>query len=493
LTNDTRGNYIGGKWGAASSGETFEQRNPAALSEVTGHYPASSAEDAKRAVDAAAEAVASWRDTPPADRADILSQAHENLEDRKDALAEVLTRENGKTLTESRGEIDYALDDMGFQIGEGLRLYGETVPSSLPGVLSYTVREPVGVAAVISPWNFPVSVPASALASALGAGCPVVFKPASLTAGTGVKFAEMFIDAGIPPGVLNLVLGSGREVGGALVADRRVRAISFTGSTAVGRAIQREAAESFTRTQLELGGQNPVVVLEDADLDTVAAETVAAAFGSAGQKCTATSRVIAVRPIAEELTQRILDRVKAIRVGNGLRDDVHMGPVCGETQLTDILEQIERGRDDGATVLAGGEQLTGDDYDDGCYIAPTVFGNVASDMSIAQEEVFGPVLAVLTVDDFDEALAVANGVRYGLSASVYTSDLERALTFLKQAEAGVTHVNLMTSLSEPQLAFGGFKESGFGIPEAGRSGVRFFTDEKVAYVRYRRLEDSGGG
>ncbi|MFW6164358.1 MAG: aldehyde dehydrogenase family protein, partial [Planctomycetota bacterium] len=312
-------------------------------------------------------------------------------------------------------------------------------------------------------------------------------------AGTGVLFARAFIDAGLPPGVLNLVLGSGKEVGGALVADRRVRAISFTGSTAVGRAIQREAAESFTRTQLELGGQNPVVVLEDADLDAVADETVAAAFGSAGQKCTATSRVIALRPVADALTERILERVNAIRLGNGLRNGVDMGPVCGQEQLETILEQIDRGRQNGAVVLAGGHRLHGPDYDDGCFVAPTVFGDVRPHMAIAQEEVFGPVLSILTVDDFEQALDVANGVRYGLSASVYTNDLEQALAFLKDAEAGVTHVNLMTSLSEPQLAFGGFKESGFGIPEAGRSGVRFFTDEKVAYVRFRRPQDAPAG
>jgi aldehyde dehydrogenase (NAD+) len=481
---ETCANYIGGKWRGPRGDKVIEQRNPARLSQVTSRFPAASAEDAHHAVDAAEQAFPGWRGLSPLHRAQILKRARWNLEERREPLARLLTLENGKTLAESRGEIDYALADMEFQIGEGIRLYGETVPVSMPGVLAYTTRHPVGVVALIGPWNFPVNVPAGKCVAALMAGCTAVFKCASKTPQTGLRFVECFIDAGLPPGVLNFVTGYGSEAGNALVSDPRVRGVSFTGSTAVGKAIQRAAAQTMARTQLEMGGKNPLVVLEDADLDRAADDTIAAAFGCAGQKCTCTSRVIVVRKVARELTERLLARVKALRVGNGMDEGVDMGPVCGEDQLETVLEYIETGKSEGAKILAGGHRLAAEDYDDGCFVAPTVFGNVTSQMTIAQEEIFGPVLAVIEVEDFDEAVEVSNGVRYGLSSSIYTSDIERAFTFVERSETGVTHINLMTALNEPQLSFGGIKESGFGMPEAGRTGSLFFTELKVAYVRY---------
>ena len=395
-----------------------------------------------------------------------------------------MTKENGKTLAESRAEIDYAISDMEFQIAEGMRLCGETVPVTIPNVEAYSVREPVGVVGIITPWNFPFNVPAAKAVPALAAGCTVVFKPASLTPRTGQLFVELFTEAGLPEGVLNMVVGRGSEAGEALVTDPRVAAISFTGSTEVGKDINEKAARQLTRTQLEMGGKNAVVVMEDADLEKVVEDTVAAAFGAAGQKCTATSRAIVVEDIADEFTERLLDRVSRISVGDGMEEGVDMGPVTGTAQLERVLGYIETGEEEGAELLVGGNRLAGPTYDDGCFVAPTVFGGVDSEMVIAREEIFGPVLCVERVDDFKEALNVCNDVRYGLSASIYTRDLQRAHRFVNAAEVGVIHVNLMTALNEPQLSFGGMKESGFGIPEAGRSGMDFYTEQKVAYVNY---------
>ena len=481
---ETFSNYIGGEW-VEGDGEFIEVRNPAHLSQVTGRFPRSSEDEVSRAVTAAAEAFEGWSQVPAPRRADILRGALENMKSRREDLARVLTRENGKPLEESRGEIDYAINDMEFQIGEGARLCGQTVPVSMSGVQAYSFRQPVGVVGLITPWNFPFNVPAGKCTSALVAGCTAVFKPASLTPQVGLRFVELFIDAGLPEGVLNFVTGSGREVGDALVSDPRVKAISFTGSTEVGRHIQRVAAENFTRTQLEMGGKNPVVILDDADLDCAVEDTVSAAFGTSGQKCTATSRAIVTKGVAERFTELLLERVQQIKVGDGMDPDTDMGPVCGETQMENVLACIEKGREEGADLLTGGHRLTGGDYDDGCFIAPTVFGGVRHGMEIAREEIFGPVLTILQVQDFDEALEVANGVRYGLSSSIYTADLEKAHTFVERAEVGVTHVNLMTALNEPQLPFHGVKESGFGIPEAGKKGVEFYTEEKIAYLKYR--------
>jgi aldehyde dehydrogenase (NAD+) len=397
----------------------------------------------------------------------------------------VLTHENGKTLAESRVEIDAAIRECEYQLAEGVRLVGQTVPVTIAGTLAYSRREPLGVAAIIAPWNFPFNVPVRKGIPALMAGNTVVFKPASLTPRTGLLLTELMIAAGLPAGVWNCVTGGGRAVGETLVTDPRVKAISFTGSTAVGRRIHELAARNFTRTQLELGGKNPTVVLEDADLEAAVAATVRAAYACAGQWCTSTSRAVVVAPIAEAFTERLLEQVGALRVGPGDQPGTDMGPVCGEAQQRDILAYIARGQAEGARLRCGGHALTGPGYDGGCFIAPTVFDQVTPAMTIAQEEIFGPVLVIQVVPDFAAAVAVANGVRYGLSSSIFTRDLGRALTFMEQTEAGLTHVNLLTSLKEPQLVFGGIKESGVGIPEAGHDGLTFFTEHKVAYVKYR--------
>jgi aldehyde dehydrogenase (NAD+) len=477
--------YINGKWVKSGSKRIFEHRNPARLSQVTGLFPMSTPEDSDHAITAAQEAFPDWRATPPNKRMEILKKVLIGMGEKRNDLARVLTIENGKTLAESQAEIDSAIEEMDFQIAEGLRAYGETVQVNASGVLAYSIREPLGVVGIITPWNFPLNVPVRKCTPALVAGNTCVFKPASLTPQTGLRFVELFQKAGLPPGVLNVVIGSGQDVGDAIVTDPRIKAISFTGSTEVGIGIHKKIAQNLTRSQLELGGKNPVVVLEDANMDDAVNAILKASYACAGQWCTSTSRAIVIEEIAGEFIERVLEKVKKIRVGNGLDEGVDMGPVCGKAQMEHILSFIEKGKQEGAQILLGGGRLNGPQYDDGCFIAPTVFSGVKPNMTIAREEIFGPVLSIMVVKDFDRAVEMANGVRFGLSSSIFTNDLSRALSFLEQTKVGLTHVNLMTSFKEPQLSFGGIKESGFGIPEAGKTGIEFFTEHKVAYIKYR--------
>lgn len=482
---ETGRNYIGGVWTESETGRTFEHRNPAHLQEVTGRYQASGPDDTRRAIGSAQAGFAGWRATPPVRRADILRQALGAMAARRDAVAEVLTLENGKTLAESRVEIDAAIREMEFQIGEGMRLYGEIVPSYRPGVLAFSRRVPLGVVAVISPWNFPFNVPARKCVPALMAGNTVVFKPASLTPRVGIEFVRLFEGAGLPPGVLNLVTGSGRDVGDILVTDPRVKALSFTGSTEVGRSIQVKAAANFLRTQLEMGGKNPTVVLADADLEEAATAVVSAAYACAGQWCTSTSRAIVEKAIAPAFTEAVVARVRALRLGDGFGEAVDMGPVCGTAQMDGILGYVEQGKREGARLLTGGSRPADPALAEGCFIEPAVFDRVTPDMTIAQEEIFGPVLCIQEADSFEEAVTLANGVRFGLASSIYTGSLAHALRFVELTDVGLAHVNMPTAFKEPHLPFGGVKESGFGIPEAGQSGLEFFTEHKAAYVRYR--------
>jgi acyl-CoA reductase-like NAD-dependent aldehyde dehydrogenase len=481
----TGSNFIDGQWCSATGDKRFAQLNPANLDEVTGTFADSTAEDVERAVAAAASAFPQWRALSPQTRKGYLQQALQQMIARRDEIATVLTRENGKVLREARSEVDSAIKEMDYQIGEGLRLCGQTVPVEVGGTLAYSTREPLGPVGIITPWNFPFNVPCRKCTPALMAGNTVVFKPASLTPRTGLLYTELLVATGLPPGVVNCVTGGGRSVGSAIVADPRIKALSFTGSTAVGKAIQLTAARHLTPTQLELGGKNPAIVLADADLDLAVAEIVKGAFACSGQWCTSTSRVIVVEAVAAELTARLLAAVRAIAVGDGMAEGSGMGPVCGATQKADILAHIERGRAEGARLLVGGAPLEGEGLSGGCYVAPTVFDRVTPQMTIAREEIFGPVLVILSVAGFEEAVAVANGVAYGLSSSIFTNDLGHALSYMERAEVGLAHVNLMSALKEPQLPFGGVKESGAGLPEAGSAGIEFFTHHKVCYVKYR--------
>jgi alpha-ketoglutaric semialdehyde dehydrogenase len=478
-------NFIGGEWRPAASGRRFEQRNPAFLHDVTGTFADSSAADVDAAIAAAQAAFPVWRAMSPLKRKTHLDRALDAMIARRDDIAALLTRENGKALREARGEVDSAIKEMDYQIAEGVRLCGQTVPVEVEGTLAYSTREPLGPVALVTPWNFPFNVPCRKATPALMGGNTVVLKPASLTPRTGLLFTELLASSGLPPGVVNCVTGGGGSVGAALVGDARIKAISFTGSTPVGKSIQLAAARNLTPAQLEMGGKNPAIVLPDADLDLAVAEIVKAAFACSGQWCTSTSRVSVLEQTAAELTQRLVAAAKGIAVRDGANEDCGMGPVCGAKQKADILEHIAKGRAEGARLLAGGGALAGEDYDHGCFVAPTVFDRVTPDMAIAREEIFGPVLVIMTVRSFEEAVDVANGVAYGLASSIFTNDLKRALTYLERAEVGLAHVNLMSALKEPQLAFGGVKESGAGLPEAGSSGLQFFTHHKVCYVKYR--------
>ena len=476
-------NYIDGAWVGAADGQTFEQRNPADLEKVTGIWPKGTRDDAKKAIESAHAAFPEWAGIGVFQRAEYLSRAVAVLKGRIEEIAATLTEENGKTLAESRAEVGSAVREMEYQIAQGVSMCGETVPSAEPGVFAYSVRRPLGVASIISPWNFPFNVPGRKCTPALISGNTIVFKPASLTPGAGKAFVDVFVEAGLPPGVLNFVCGGGSTVGDEMITHPLVESVSFTGSTGVGKGIQQSVAQTLIRTQLEMGGKNPVVVLEDADLDKAADAVATAAYACAGQWCTSTSRAIVVEEVAEVFTEKVLERVRAIRVGEG-RGDVDMGPVCGSDQMETIMGYIEIGQGEGAELVEGGQRLTDNGLDQGCFVAPTVFAGVKPEMRIAQEEIFGPVLSVMAARDFGEALRMANQVEFGLSSSIFTKDISRAFQFLDQTEVGLTHVNMMTAYREPQLSFGGVKSSGHGIPESGKTGIEFFTEHKVAFINY---------
>jgi alpha-ketoglutaric semialdehyde dehydrogenase len=475
-------NYINGQW--IGSEKTFEQRNPADLGEITGIWPALSREDTCRAVESAAAAFPAWSALSAYGRAEFLKKAHRVMVSRREELARVITMENGKLLKESFAEVDSAIREMEYQIHEGVRVCGRTVPSAQEGVFACELRVPLGAVAVISPWNFPLNVLVRKVTPALMAGNTCVYKPASLTPMLGQKYMELFIEAGLPAGVLNFVTGSGGEAGDALVTHPKIRAVSFTGSTSVGRRIHEQAAKTLSKTQLEMGGKNPIVVLADADLESAVKSAVTAAYTCAGQWCTATSRAIVEKSIAKQFIDMVLAEVSAITVGNGLDPDAKMGPVCGAEQKRTVSGYIETGISEGATLAAGGLALGGE-FSKGCFIPPTVFTNVTRDMKIAREEIFGPVLAIMEAADFNEAVEIANDVEFGLTSSIYTKDLSKAFTFLEKSDVGFAHVNMMTAHKEPQLSLGGVKQSGFGVPEAGQTGLEFFTEHKVAYIKYR--------
>jgi len=425
-----------------------------------------------------------WKAISPAKRAEQLRKVLALMVQRKDEISRIITLENGKILSDSLSEVDAAINEMDFQINEGLRLFGETVPVSLDGVFAFTVKEPLGVVSIICPWNFPFNVPVRKITPALMAGNTCVLKPASLTPQTGFMFAGLFHDAGVSSGVLNMVTGSGKEVGNIFVTDQRIKAISFTGSTDVGMEIHQKAAVNATRTQLEMGGKNAVIILEDADIDAAIKAVIRAAFACSGQWCTSTSRVIVAKTVAQQFTEKLIEATNSIIVGDGFDNKTDMGPVCGRIQVENIMKYIELGKDEGAKLLTGGNRITKNDFQDGCYIEPAIFGDVKSNMRIAQEEIFGPVLSIIAVNNLEEAIIVSNDIKYGLSSSIFTNNLNNAMTFIEKTEVGLAHVNLMTSLKEPQLPFGGIKESGLGLPEAGKTGIEFFTKHKTVYLKY---------
>ncbi len=474
--------FIDGRWQKPGGGASFETRNPSNLSQVTGEWPAGNRTDADAAIAAAEAAYGTWRRKTVHERADLFARVIAAMDRRREEIARQITIENGKTLKDSHAEIQSAYREMQYQVAEGVRLAGRMQPSARPGVFAYETRVPLGVVAVISPWNFPFNVPCRKITPALMAGNTCVFKPASLTPGVGRLFVELFEEAGFPAGVVNMVIGGGSTVGAALTESSAIRAVSFTGSTEVGTGIHRAAADKLIRTQLEMGGKNAVVVLEDADLDAAAEATVLAAYACAGQWCTSTSRAVVCADVYDRFVSLVLERCSSVTVGDGLAPETVMGPVCGAEQFETVQSYLELGRSEGARLIAGTIPEAGSTDPTRCLIEPAVFADVTPSMRIAQEEIFGPVLSVLKVSDFDEALRIANDVPFGLSSSIYTRDLPKAMRFVNEIETGVTHVNMMTAYKEPGFAFGGVKQSGAGVPEAGSSGIAFFTEHKTVYI-----------
>ena len=478
---ETYGNYIAGEWRPATSGETMENRNPANRDEVVGRFASSNAEDVDAAVSAAEEAYRTWRFSSPMSRANILHKAANILEARIPEVGRELTREEGKTLKEGIGETTRAVQILRYYAGEAQQPSGEHYPSVNPHTLLYTSREPLGVVAVVTPWNFPIAIPAWKIAPALAFGNTVVFKPASLTPLTAVRLVEALAEAGLPAGVLNLVTGSAANVGDPLVRDPRVVAITFTGSNETGAELRRTAAERGAKLQLELGGKNPAIVLADADLEHALGHVVSGSMMSTGQKCTATSRAIVDRRIIDRFTEMLADRIKALKVGDPLDAETQIGPLIDERAADRVAGEVDRAKQTGAELLVGGERL-GNGLERGAFVAPALFGGVDPDSRLGQEELFGPVLSVIPIDSMEEAMTVANHVKFGLSASIFTRDLGRALAFAREIEAGVVHVNSETPGAEPQVPFGGMKGSSSYSREQGKAARDFFTQVKTVYI-----------
>jgi acyl-CoA reductase-like NAD-dependent aldehyde dehydrogenase len=477
-------NFIGGSRLAPATGQYDPCVNPADVRDVLGQFPRSGPGDVKAAVDAAAKAFPGWAATPGPERGRVLLRAHRILEARLDLLSEALCREEGKILSEARGEVKKGLNLLEFYAGQGFRMQGRTLPSESRATLSFTLRQPIGPVALITPWNFPFAIPVWKTAPALIAGCSVVLKPASLTPNLTHMLAQALHEAGLPPGVLNVITGPGSSMGDALVDDPRLRAISFTGSNEVGLRLYSRAASRGARVTCELGGKNPVVVLDDADLDLAVEGIVQGAYGSTGQRCTATSRVIATPGIAPRLTEALVARVRALKVGDGRSAGVEMGPAVDRSQLKTDLAAIAAAKDEGARLLAGGEQLQGGEYAQGFYVAPTLFDHVGPGTRLAREEVFGPVLALQAARDAAEATRLANATEFGLAASIYTRDVNEALRFVEESEVGMVHVNQPTVGGEAQLPFGGIKATGVGEKEMGEEGANFFTHLKTVWLDY---------
>lgn len=476
-------NYIGGKWVPSTSSRTFESRNPAHWDEVLGVFPDSTEEDAQKAVDAAKEAFRTWSRMPAPKRGEILRNAGEILLARKKEIARVMTREIGKVLKEAEGDVQEAIDTAFYSAGETRRMFGYTTPSELPNKYALTFRTPVGIAGIITAWNFPIAVPAWKIFPALAAGNTVIFKPAPDASLTATYFVEVFEEAGLPPGVFNLVFGAG-IAGKAIVEHPDIKIIAFTGGTETGKKIYEAAGRRLKRVSLELGGKNPQIVMPSADLDLAVEGAVWGAYGTTGQRCTSTSRLILHEAIYDAFMEKFRDRVSRIKIGDGLDPEVEMGPVINKTQLEKDLMYVKIGQEEGALLTYGGKQLTEGPYAEGWFMEPTIFENVTPQMRIFQEEIFGPVLSVIRVKSFEEAIQVANAVRYGLSSSIYTRDTVEAMRAVQELEAGITYVNAPTIGAESHLPFGGVKDTGNGAREGGWTVFDIFTEWKTVYIDF---------
>ncbi|GGH82417.1 aldehyde dehydrogenase (NAD+) [Pullulanibacillus pueri] len=481
---ETYKNFINGEWMPSVSGQTKPLYEAAIQDHQLGNFPDSVEEDVDLAVKAAHKAFNSWKNVSSSRRAEILYRLADVLEEHQEELAYILSAEQGKVLAESYGEVKRAASEARFAAGEASRVEGQILPSENPEIVSQVRPYPIGVIAEIAPWNFPLVTPVRKIAPALAFGCTVVLKPASSTPWTSVKLMELMAKAGVPNGVVNLVIGSGRRVGDPLVKHPLVKGVSFTGSTDLGVSINQIAAARLVKTQLELGGKNAAVVLDYDNLEAAAEQIVSAAFGCTGQRCTAISRVIVLKDKAEALIQQLLKKISSIRIGPAWDEAATMGPLIDKKQYESVMNYIELGKQEGAALITGGERLLVNNHEDGYYIAPTLFTKVTPEMTIAKEEIFGPVLVVLEAKDIDEAVDIANATEYGLAASVFTNTLETAQKLSDSLENGMVHVNHGTS-SQAHIPFGGVKKSGYGAFSIGHSNQEFFTTLKAVYVKGR--------
>ena len=477
-------NYIDGQWSASVSGETYTIHNPAHKDQTLGAFQRSVPEDAVRAIEAARKALPGWSSTPAPQRAAILYRAIALLEERGDQLARSITIEEGKPIADAQGEVKRSMNITEYAAGEGRRMFGNTTPSELPNTLAYTTRRPLGVVGIITPWNFPLAIPAWKISPALICGNTLVFKPASATPMTAIELVKIFEDAGLPPGVLNLITGPGSSVGNTIVDHPDVDGVSFTGSTEVGTSLYTRATQTLKKVQAEMGGKNAVIVLEDADMDSALGGIVQGAFGSTGQRCTATSRAIVQESVYDSFMTELIERTSKLRVGDGLDPEMDISPLASQAQFDKVMEYIGIGTEEGATLAYGGNALTEGSLGEGYYVEPTIFTDVDTNMRIAQEEIFGPVLTVFKAADLDEAVSISNNVKFGLSSSIYTMDIPQAFRYIDTVESGIVHVNSPTLGGEVHLPFGGMKESGVGVREQGTEAINFFTEPVTVYIDY---------
>lgn len=476
-------NYINNSWIESKSQNTIASKNPANKDEVVGYVQASQKEDLDKAVQAANNARKEWRKLGQASRGQMLFKVADILEANLDDIAETMTREMGKTLPEAKGETARGVAILRYYAGEGMRKEGDVIPSSDKDALMITKRVPLGVVGIITPWNFPVAIPIWKIAPALVYGNAVVFKPATEGAVTAAKVIECFSEAGLPEGVLNLVTGSGSVIGQALIDHPLLNGISFTGSGNTGDLVAESASARGIKYQLELGGKNPVIVTKDADIDSAVDGVISGAFRSTGQKCTATSRVIVEYEIFESFKEKLVEETKKITIGDGLEDSTWMGPCASESQFETVTKYIEIGKREGATLVYGGEKMSGEDYDNGYYVSPAIFENVKTDMTIFQEEIFGPVIALVKSDNLSDAIDIANNTKYGLSASIFTSNVGSVLNFIDDIEAGLVRINSESAGVELQAPFGGMKSSSVGSREQGQAAKEFYTEIKTIFIK----------
>jgi acyl-CoA reductase-like NAD-dependent aldehyde dehydrogenase len=476
-------NFIAGAWVPAASGQTFENRNPADRRDLIGHFPRSGAEDVARAVDAAARGFERWRRTPAPARGDVLRRVGDLLSARKEELADLMTREMGKPLSETRGDVQEGIDTAYYAAVEGRRLFGHTVPSELRDKWAMSFRRPIGIAGLITPFNFPLAIPTWKMFPALVCGNAVIFKPGEDVPHTGHVLVEILLEAGLPPEVIQLLHGDG-EVGAAIVAHPKIPLISFTGSTETGSKVGEVCGRMHKRLSLEMGGKNAQIVLDDANLELALDGVLWGAFGTTGQRCTATSRLILQAGIHDAFLDRLIARATTLRLGDGRKAGTEVGPVIHEESLAKIASYVEIGQREGATLALGGARATGAGLEHGTFFQPTILAGVRPEMRVAQEEIFGPVLSVIRVADADEAFRVNNGVAYGLSSSLYTQDVNLAFRAMQELDNGITYVNAPTIGAEAHLPFGGVKQTGNGHREGGWEVYEFYSETKVGYVDY---------